>query len=415
MPELMDVVVIGAGQAGLAVSYLLLKDGINHLVLERGLIGESWRSQRWDSFHLNTPNWSNGLIGMEFQPDAPSGFGHRDEMVTYLEEYVETHGLPVREQANVLSIEANADGKYQVTMEDESFLARSIVLATGAMSQPRVPEMARQLPRDIVSLSAGTYRNADLLPQGAVLVVGTGQSGCQIAEDLLETGRTVYVSASHAGRVPRTYRGREILEWWRDMGFMEVKLEQLEDPAMQFATQPQVSGTRGGHTVSLQSLARDGATLLGRVTAIQGYDLSIKDDLLECIEFGDQKAKAFKDAVDHFIEQQGIDAAPATPDPGEPPLPDLNGSDRIRVLDLQAVDVKSIIWCTGFEADWSWVKLDAFDAGGRPRHQGGITDLRGLYFVGFPWLSSRKSGILYGVSDDADRIVRHLKRHALEL
>jgi putative flavoprotein involved in K+ transport len=414
MDRHLDVVIIGAGQAGLAVSYHLRALGIDHVVFERGEVGESWRSQRWDSFHLNTPNWANGLPGLEFDPDRPDDFAHRGEVVSFFERYVRSFDLPVSPLTPVHRVQRRGEGGYSVHTDDGSTRAHAVVLASGAMSRSRVPSMAYRLPTDLMSIAAGEYRSAHDLPNGAAVVVGTGQSGCQIAEDLLQDGRRVFVCASRVARCPRVYRGRDILAWWRDMGFLDVGLEELEDPSMQFAAQPQVSGTEGGHTVSLQSLARDGATLLGRVDDAGRHGLTLSDDLRDSIAFADQKAELFKSEIDAWIDRQGLVVEDPEPDPGEPPLPDLWGSDRLRTLDLRGEDVSSIIWCTGFDANWSWVEVDVFDPHGRPKHQGGVTDSRGLYFAGLPWLSKRKSGILYGVPEDAARIVGHIRRHVLD-
>jgi putative flavoprotein involved in K+ transport len=409
--DVVDVVVVGAGQAGLAASFHLARAGIDHVVLERGSVGESWRSQRWDSFYLNTPNWSNALPGAPFLSEAPDAFAPPDDLLSFFEGYVRSFGLPVRTNCSVTSLERRPGGDYELVTEAGTVVSRTVILATGSMSRPRIPVMARHLPNDIISLAAGTYRNPAVLPEGAVLVVGSGQSGCQIAEDLLGGGRRVYLSTSRVGRIPRSYRGRDILVWMRETGILDVGLEELEDPATQFAAQPQVSGTDGGHTVSLQSLARDGATLLGRVLGVEGSVLELGDDLLECIAFADEGAAKMREDIDAFIEEAEIDAPEAEPDPGEPPLPDLQGSDEWRSLDLREAGITSIVWCTGFDADWSWVKVDVFDEWGRPRHLGGVSESPGLYFLGFPWLSKRKSGILYGVGEDAARIVRHIQRN----
>jgi putative flavoprotein involved in K+ transport len=195
------------------------------------------------------------------------------------------------------------------------------------------------------------------------------------------------------------------------MRFFEARVDELEDPSIQYAAQPQVSGTDGGHTVSLQSLANDGATLLGRVQNVEGHILELGNNLQECIDFADEKSQAFKTAIDDFIERTGMHADPALPDPGEPALVDLDGSGDIETLDLRKAGVASPVWCTGFDADWSWVKLDVFDDRGEPRHRAGITESPGLYVIGFPWLSKRKSGILYGVSEDAAHIVQHIENY----
>ncbi|MBW3553511.1 MAG: NAD(P)-binding domain-containing protein [Gemmatimonadetes bacterium] len=414
MDRTVEVAVIGAGQGGLAVSWLLQEAEVHHVVLERGAVGESWRSQRWDSFCLNTPNWCNSLPGLEFDPEDLDGFGHRDALVSYFERYVRRFDLPVEPHTPVRAVENLPTGAYEVRTDHGSIGARAIVLATGSMSRPRVPDMAGRLPSDILSISAGEFRNADVLPVGAVVVVGSGQSGSQIAEDLLAAGRRVFLCASRVGRVPRVYRGRDIVAWWHDMGFLDVGVEELEDPSALSATQPQVSGTNGGHTVSLQSLARDGATLLGRLSDVRGNRIALAGDLLGAIAFGDEKSRSFKAAIDKWIDSRGIDAEPPSADAGEPSLPDLDGSDQRRELDLRGAGVGCIIWCTGFDADWSWVHADVFDQNGRPRHQGGITESRGLYFIGHPWLSKRSSGILLGVKHDAARIVEHIRRGVID-
>jgi putative flavoprotein involved in K+ transport len=404
----MDVTVIGAGQAGLAVSYLLSQERIQHVVLERGKIGESWRSQRWDSFHLNTPNWSNSLPGLEFDLIAPDAFGHRKQIISYLERYADSFSAPVKENAEVISLRRLPTGRYHVRVGGDGFETGVAVIASGSMSRPRMPGIAQKIPGDILNLTAGTYKNAESLPDGAALVVGGAQSGCQIAEDLIAAGRQVYLCASRVGRVPRTYRGRDTLAWWRDMGFWDVRVEELEDPAMQFAALPQVSGTDGGHTVSFQSLSRDGVTLLGRVLDVEGNDLKLKPDLMESIRFADEKSSAFKNAIDAFIMREGITAPLAEPDHGEPALLDLNGSELMEKLDLRKAGISCVIWCTGFDANWDWLQVNVFDEHGRPQHILGISEHPGLYFIGFPWLSKRKSGTLYGIAEDTARIVEHI-------
>ena len=413
MSPMFDVVVVGAGQAGLVASRFLTLNHVQHLVLESGEIGQSWRTQRWDSFHLNTPNWANGLAGMDFHPEEPDAFAGRNELVAFLEDYARIFHLPIRPRTIVTGLRRTSSGWYALRTQSEEMQAKGVIIASGGMNRPRVPALARRLPDDLTVSSAGTYRNPDALPKGAVLVVGSGQSGCQIAEDLLEAGRGVFLSVSKVARVPRSYRGRDILAWWKDMSFLDVKLQQLEDPSIQFAAQPQVSGIRGGHTVSLQSLARDGAVLVGRVLDADRRVLELDGSVRECIHFADEKSRAFKAAIDAHIDREGIKAEASLPDPDEPPLPDLRGSDEITNLNLSRAGVSSVIWCTGFDADWSWVEVEVFDQGGRPRHSNGITESPGLYFLGMPWLSARKSGILFGVSDDAARIVEHMRAHVL--
>jgi len=404
-----DVVIIGAGQAGLAASYWLKGKNIDHIILERGRTGESWRSHRWDSFYLNTPNWSNDLPGMTFNSETPNEFSSRDTLVGFFEKYVREFELPLKENAEVKEVVKLPSGEFRIETNDETYQARVVLLSSGSMSQPRIPDMADRLPAEVLSLSAGTYKSAKALPDGAVLVVGTGQSGCQIVEDLLQSGREVYCCASSVARVPRFYRGKDIVAWMKDLGMLDTRVSELEDTRMQFDTQPQVSGTDGGHTVSLQSLARDGAILLGRLEGIEDQVLIIDDNLIDSIRFADEKSAMIKKGIDGFIEKAGIDAPPPAPDPGEPDLPDLNQFDKITKLNLQKSHITTVIWCCGFDADWSWVKANVFDDEGRPVHIDGISNVEGLYFLGFPWLSKRKSGIIYGIVEDSQRITHHIR------
>lgn len=275
-----------------------------------------------------------------------------------------------------------------------------------------MPAIAADLGEQMSSLTAAAYRNADALTPGAVVVVGSGQSGCQIVEDLLGAGRTVYLCVSKVARIPRRYRGRDVVSWWHDMGFLDVAVGDLPDPATQYAAQPQVSGTGGGHTISLQSLARDGASLLGRVERIEGVLWHLRPNVDECVRFADQKCAEFKAAIDAYIEANDIAAPAPGPDPYEPPMPDVHGSDRLERFDLEAEGVSTVIWCVGFGGDFSWIRHDVLGERGLPIHDGGVSPAEGLYFVGFPWLSKRKSGILLGVSEDAARIVDRIAASA---
>lgn len=410
--DVVNTVVIGAGQAGLAVSGLLTQQGVSHVVLERGRVGESWRSQRWDSFVLNTPNWSNQLPGDSMAERGPDDFAGRDELVAFLDSYVSSHVLPIREHTEVTSVKRLPTGIFLVDTDSGQARARNVVVCSGSLSTPRVPGRASDLDETFSSLSAATYRNADALAPGAVVVVGSGQSGCQIVEDLLAAERTVHLCVSKVARIPRRYRGRDIISWWDEMGFLDVALGDLPDPEAQYAAQPQVSGTAGGHTLSLQSLARDGASLLGRVERIEGTVLHLRPNVDDCVQFADTKCGEFKSAIDAYIEANDIAAPEPEPDPYEPSMPDLQGSDRLTRFDLKAAGVSTVIWCVGFRGDFSWIHHDVLDERGHPIHDAGVSTVSGLYFVGFPWLSKRKSGILFGVAEDAAHIVDRITASA---
>lgn len=342
----------------------------------------------------------------------PGRFARRDDLVGFLERYAGSRELPIRERTEVNSVERLSDGGFLVQTPDWQVRARNVVVCSGSMSTPRLPAMAADLDESITSLTATTCRNADALAPGAVVVVGSGQSGCQIVEDLLAAGRTVHLCVSKVARIPRRYRGRDLVSWWHDMGFLDVKVGDLPDPSAQYAAQAQVSGTRGGHTISLQSLARDGASLLGRVERVEGVLWHLRPNVEECVRFADEKRAEFKAAIDAYIDANDIAAPEPEPDPYEPPMPDLRGSDRLERFDLEGQGVSTVIWCVGFGGDFSWIRHDVLGERGLPIHEAGVSPVEGLYFVGFPWLSKRKSGILLGVSEDAGRIVDEITASA---
>jgi putative flavoprotein involved in K+ transport len=416
MTEL-DAVIVGAGQAGLGVSYFLQRDGRKHIVFEHGRIGESWLSQRWDSFRLNTPNFMNVLPGLPYDGLEPDGFWSRDEYVAYLRSYVDHWHLPVRTHVTVVSVEqANGEERFIVRtttdgQAEESLSSRSIVIASGMQRTPKFPPARSAMPHDIRQLHTADYQRPIALPPGAVLVVGSAQSGCQIAEELLLSGRTVYLSTSRVGRVPRRYRGRDILEWWTDMKFLDVPYASLEDKSIARAPQPQASGIgRYGHTVSLQHLARQGAVILGRLLDMNAGTLVLGDDAAANVRYADEFSQRQKDGIDAYLARAGITRPPLEDDPADAPDPEAACVSPLRRLNLGDAKVSTVIWATGFGGDFSWIHVPAFDAEGKPLHQQGVAPVRGLYFIGFPWLRSRKSGIVYGIEEDAQYIAAALAK-----
>jgi putative flavoprotein involved in K+ transport len=407
--KILDAVIIGAGQAGLGISYFLQQDGLEHLVFERGRVGESWLSKRWDSFKLNTPNFMNVLPGLPYDGPEMDGFWRADELAGYFQRYVERFGLPVQTGVTVTSVEraesqehfsvkTRADGNAEVT-----FISRSVVIASGILQTPKFPRTTRsKMPSTITQLHSADYRNVQALPPGAIVIVGSGQTGCQIAEDLLSDGRKVYLCTSKVGRVPRRYRGRDILEWWIDMGFLDVTYASLEDKSISRSPQPQVSGLgRYGHTVSLQYLAHQGAVILGRLLDVEGDNLILSDEAAAHVGLADNSSRRFKDDVDAYLTRAGITPPPLEEDPADVPDPEAKCVTPLLSLDLHEAEVGAVIWATGFTGDFSWIHLPVLDAEGMPIHQRGISPVRGLYFIGFPWLTSRKSGIIYGIEEDA--------------
>jgi putative flavoprotein involved in K+ transport len=402
-----NTVVVGGGQAGLALSYFLTLQGCEHLVLEQAAAAaNAWRN-RWDSFTLNTPNWQSQLPGAPVLGD-PHGFMSREEVVTYLEKYAES--LPVRYGSRVTRVERDRRwGTYIVATEDsETFMARNVVIATGLYQQPKIPAFSVDFPADLRQIHSDAYRNPNALPQGAVLVVGSAQSGAQIVEELYESGRKVYLAVGGAGRTPRRYRGKDA-NWWLDkLGIYDRTVDQLPSPRAKFAGKPHISGTKGGHTLNLHQFARDGVILLGHLKGVAEGKINLAPDLHENLERADQHAADFVKAVDAYVAATGM----PIPEETLPTLRDGFDVPLIPELDLAAADITSVIWATSYTFDFSIVRLPVLDADGFPIQNRGATDYPGLFFVGLPWLHNAKSGLLYGVGDDAAFIARAIAGEA---
>ena len=401
MTEQVEVVIIGGGQAGLALSHYLTRRGRTHLVLEQGRVGETWRSGRWDSFTLNTPNWMTQLPGFPYQGDDPDGFLPREDIVAYLEQYAASFHAPLQCGVRVTAVRQQpGGGGYLVDAEEITVKARNIVLATGAYPKPKLPTASAALSVDICQLHTSEYRNPQMLPSGAVLVVGTGQSGCQIAEELHESGRQVYLSTSSCGRAPRRYRGKDSTWWLSRLGFFDRTLDQLPSPTAKFACNPHVSGNHGGHDINLRQFARQGMILLGHVQAAQGKQMILAPDLEENLTKADAFAAQITQGIDEYIKRTGMDVAANNTIREVPPTGALTAKP-ILTLDLQSAGINTIIWATGYKLDFGWMHLPVFDQTGYPVHQRGVTAYPGLYFLGLHWLYKTKSALLYGVGEDA--------------
>lgn len=399
--EQVEVVIIGGGQAGLALSYYLTRQGRTHLVLEQGRVGETWRSQRWDSFTLITPNWMNQLPGFSYQGDDPGGFLPREDIVAYLEQYAASFNAPLHCGVRIKAVRQQPGGDgYVVEAEQMTFEARNVVLATGAYPKPKLPAASAALPVDFCQLHTSQYRNPQALPSGAVLVVGSGQSGCQIAEELCQSGRQVYLSTSSCGRVPRRYRGKDITWWLTRTGFFDRTIDQLPSPNARFACNPQLSGAQGGHDINLRQFAREGIILLGHVQAVKGKQIILAPDLEENLTRADAFEIQTTQGIDEYIKKTGMKVAADCTNREVPPSETLTAKP-ILALDLQSACISSIIWATGYELDFGWVQIPVFDQAGYPVHRRGVTAFPGLYFLGLHWLYKTKSALLYGVGDDA--------------
>jgi putative flavoprotein involved in K+ transport len=401
MIEQVEVVIIGGGQAGLALSYYLTQQGRTHLVLEQGQAGETWRRGRWDSFTLNTPNWMTQLPGFAYEGGDPDGFLAREDIVDYLERYAASFHSPLHCGVRVTAVREHPRGDgYLVETQQLTLAARNVVLATGAFPKAKLPTASAALSVDIRQLHTSEYRNPQTLPTGAVLVVGTGQSGCQIAEELHESGRQVYLSTSGCGRVPRRYRGKDSAWWLAKLGFYDRTLDQLPSPTAKFACNPHVSGTRGGHDINLRQFARQGMTLLGHVQAAQGKQLILAPDLEENLAKADAFAAQITQGIDEYITKSGMEVA-ADRTAGESPSSSAMPTKPLLTLDLPSAGISTIIWASGYQLDFGWVHIPVFDQAGYPVHHRGITAYPGLYFLGLHWLHKTKSALLFGIGEDA--------------
>jgi putative flavoprotein involved in K+ transport len=405
--EKVETIIVGGGQAGLATSYHLKQRGREHVIFERAeKPAHAWRTDRWDSFTLVTPNWSVQLPGAHYDGNDPDGFMQKMEIIAYFEKYVEKFKLPVQFKTPVLEV-APMDGKgYQVKTDGKTFQAKNVVVATGTFQRPKIPAFRANIPAGILQLHSGQYHNPSQLPDGAVLVVGAAQSGMQIAEELHQSGRTVYLSTGAAPRVPRRYRGRDIVSWMLDTGFMDQTVEKLPSPKARLAGNPQASGKNGGHSLNLHQFVRDGIKLFGHIAGAQDGKVMFKPDLKENLAKTDKIEKDIIAMIDRYIASIDINAPQET-------LPDLQDGYSVEVLtelDLKTANINTIIWAMGYAFDYDLVKLPVTDEDNFPIQQRGVTQYPGLYFVGMNWLSKRKSAVLLGVNEDVENIVAEMTK-----
>ncbi|CAN7337794.1 flavin-containing monooxygenase [Mesorhizobium sp. LjNodule214] len=406
MGEILDSVVVGAGSAGLGVSYFLKQQGLEHCVLERSRIGETWRMQRWDSFRLNSSNIRSILPGDSYGGPDPWGAITHHEFVAYLESYVERHRLPVRTGIPVQELTRD-DGHYRVVTPQGPVRARNVVIASGNLNCPVRPPWSANLPPALRQIDSSAYRSAAALDDGAVLVVGSGQSGGQIAEGLVLAGRSVFLATSRNGRWVRHYRGGGMLNWLTLSGHFDARRQELLLPSGKVPSRPLAGAT---HTISLQLLSAEGVVLLGRFLGVDNGSLIFGDELDDHIRFADEVSADAKRLVDQYIERTGLQAPPAEDDPAETVEPRLP-RPPIRSIDLAASGISSVIWCTGSTGDFGWVGLPgALDATGQPLHADGIGVDPGIYFAGLDFASTRKSGTVPGIAEEAARLVDHLAK-----
>jgi putative flavoprotein involved in K+ transport len=407
LPSHISVVVIGGGQAGLAMSYQLTQSGIEHVVLEKNQIAHSWKTQRWDAFCLVTPNWQCQLPGYPYQGSDPKGFMLRDEIVGYVEGYAKHISAPVKEGVAVTRLRQNAGGGFALETSAGQITADAVVLAVSGYHVPKIPQMSDRLDRSVSQLHSSAYRNPEQLPDGDVMVVGTGQSGCQIAEDLHLAGRKVHLVVGSAPRCPRVYRGREAVEWLDDLGQYDLPVDQhkLKENVRKNANH-YLTGRDGGRDIDLRKFALEGMSLYGRLKDIQDGQLQFGDDLAANLDNADRVYNGICGLIDEHIARNAIEAPLQSHYRPVWQPQELQGSAA--TLDPVAAGIGTVIWTTGFRSDWSWVELPIFDGAGYPTHRRGVTSMDGVYVLGLPWLYTWGSGRFVGVGRDSDFIAKHI-------
>ena len=402
--EKVEVVIVGAGQAGLAMSAHLGKFGIPHLVLERQRIAERWRSERWDSLVANGPAWHDRFPDLEFEGFGPDSFVPKEDIANYFVAYAEKIRAPVRCGVEVKRVQRKADGPgFRVETATGTIEANYVVAATGPFQRPLVPSI---IPDEagFKQIHSSSYRNPKQLADGAVLVVGAGSSGVQIADELRASGRQVYLSVGPHDRPPRSYRGRDFV-WW--LGVLN-KWDAEAMPGSEHTTIA-VSGANGGETIDFRRLAAGGITLLGRTEAYKNGILTFATDLAGNLERGDANYLSLLDEADAYVERNGLDL-PEEPEARKvEPVPACV-SDPVLELDMAKAGITTIIWATGFALDFSWLQIDAFDESGRPKHNRGVSVEPGVYFLGLPWQTRRGSSFIWGVWYDAKYLADHISK-----
>lgn len=400
-----SVVIVGGGQAGLSMSYCLKERGVDHLVLEKNQIGHAWREKRWDSFCLVTPNWQCQLPGYPYSGSDPQGFMQRDEIVQYIQSYAASFDPPLRQGVEVLSLRQTESAKqFELSTSSGALTADQVVIAVGGYHQPKIPSLAERLPPSILQLHSSEYKNPQSLPEGAVLVVGTGQSGCQIAEDLHLAGRQVHLCVGSAPRSPRRYRGKDVVDWLDQMGYYDLSIQDHpQKEKVRAKANHYVTGRDGGREIDLRQFALEGMCLHGRLKQIDGSRIEFQPDLKQNLDQADAVAESIKTTIDSFIAKQQI-AAPA--EPAYQPV--WQPEDDAAPIDYLEANLRTVIWCTGYQSDFRWVEVPVFDGKGYPGHQRGVTPVWGLYFLGLPWLYTWGSGRFSGIARDAQYLADYL-------
>lgn len=403
-----DVIVIGAGHSGLAMSYRLSQLGVEHVVLERGEVANAWRTERWDSLRLLTPKWLTRLPGHAYVGNDPHGYMTMAEVTGFIERYAMKCDAPVHTGTSVTRVECCGAG-YRVDTDKGAWLARAVVLATGAFNIPNVPGLAEGVPADVQQVTAKDYRRPEQLADGGVLVVGASATGLQLAEEIHASGRPVTLAVGEHVRVPRRYRGRDILYWMLEMGLYDQGIDDVDDPLrVARLPSPQLAGTPDHSTLDLNALTAKGVRLVGRLAGMREGRAQFSGGLRNVCELADLKMNRLLRSIDAWIDAQGLAGEAG---PVEEYAPTLVEATPALEVDLAAGEISTIVWATGFRPDYSWLHAKAFDARGRLRHTGGVIDVAGLYVLGLPFLRKRKSSFIHGAGDDVEALSSHLSMY----
>ncbi|MDJ0710932.1 MAG: NAD(P)/FAD-dependent oxidoreductase [Woeseiaceae bacterium] len=398
-----DVIVIGAGHAGLAASYFLREHSIDHVVLERGKVANSWREERWESLKLLTPNWQSRLPGFGYSGDSPDGFMSMPEVVEFIEGYADFVTAPVQTQTTVTSVRSCADG-YRVTTNKGTWKAQAVIIASGACNKANVPGVAAALPADIKQLTAHDYCSVDQIERGDVLVVGASATGVQLADEIQRAGHCVTIAAGEHVRMPRSYRGRDIQFWMDRTSILDERYDEIDDLVRARALpSPQLIGSHETRMLDLNYLADAGATVVGRLMGVAQGNAQFSGSLRNVCALADLKMNRLLDSIDDWVTKHSVlcDA------PHRFPETRVDAEPRL-MMKLGGTGIRTVVWATGFRPDYSWLDIDVLDAKGRLRHDGGIVDAPGLYALGLPMMRRRKSSFIHGIEDDARDITEHL-------
>ena len=405
---IVDVVVVGAGHSGLAMSRALAAHGVEHVVLERGEIANAWRHERWDSLRLLTPNWQSRLPGYRYSGPDPDGYMTSSEVVDFIDGYARHVGAPVRTATTVTKLRAS-DGGYAVETDRGDWRCRAAVLASGAHELAIVPELAARLPRGIRSLTAKEYRNPAALDWGRVLVVGASATGLQLADELRRSGRPVTLAVGEHIRMPRLYRGRDIQWWLEAVGILDERYDEVDDIVRaRRVPSPQLVGSAQRRTLDLNALQEQGVDVVGRLVGIDGNRLQFSGSLANHCAMADLKMNRLLDRIDSWVDEHRAGDIVAAPERFAPTC--VEAAPRL-VLDVAKEPIATVIWATGFRPDYSWLEAPAFDAKGRLRHDGGVAAAPGLYALGLSFMRRRKSSYMHGAEDDVRDLSEHLVRH----